>query len=467
LIADLLLNVYAFLFAITIYSFAPAALTIFLATPAILLLVLYRRSSSLGSRPANGATKIPAKSSPTKVDEATTTNSPLPTRPFVTHYRGLMMVVTCLAILAVDFPIFPRRYAKVETWGTSLMDLGVGNFVFSAGVVSARSLLKTSEASAARKAGSISAFTNRFVKALRHSLPLFILGFIRLYSVKGLDYAEHVTEYGVHWNFFFTLALLPPFVEIADSIGTRAFKYHEVVALLLAAGYELILNNTSLLSYILISPRGPDLLSKNREGVFSFIGYLAIFLTGRGIGLNIMHFDDVPPMGNGEWRQKSTPPVRKAEIEIEQERKSMLIFLAIFTAWNSMLYWIATSYNIGSLTVSRRLANLPYVLWVVAFNTSQLFLFGLIEHYGPPFTYLSTSPEKARLQHATSRILRVFNSNGLVIFLVANLLTGLVNMTFNTLDASPAMAMGILVLHAAGISAVALGLDVSGIKIKL
>lgn len=33
------------------------------------------------------------------------------------------MIVTSLSILAVDFTIFPRRYAKTETYGTGLVSL--------------------------------------------------------------------------------------------------------------------------------------------------------------------------------------------------------------------------------------------------------------------------------------------------------------------------------------------------------
>ena len=46
------------------------------------------------------------------------------------------------------------------------------------------------------------------VKALQSCIPLIIVGAARTVSVKATDYQEHVSEYGVHWNFFFTLAVV-------------------------------------------------------------------------------------------------------------------------------------------------------------------------------------------------------------------------------------------------------------------
>lgn len=108
-------------------------------------------------------------------------------RTDISLYRVCMMIVTCLCILAVDFRIFPRRYAKTETFGTGLMDLGVGSFVVANALVSRQ----------ARNISSVNLMT-----ALRNTSPLIALGFGRLVSTAGVDYQVHVGEYGVHWNFF-------------------------------------------------------------------------------------------------------------------------------------------------------------------------------------------------------------------------------------------------------------------------
>ena len=438
----------------TAYSSAPLFLDLVLVAPALLLL-LPLQSDAKGSNGELKKSKGKGKKATEAHNRSADQPSQLVVRPFLTHYRGAMMIVTILAILAVDFPIFPRRYAKVETWGTSFMDLGVGSFVFSAGVVSARALFKTTNSRSRPRIGV------RVFRAAKHALPLIVLGIIRLISVKGLDYAEHVTEYGVHWNFFFTLAMLPPFVELADTAIQAVFRSHAdsygVLALVISLLYEIVLNNTKLLSYILISPRGPDLLSKNREGVFSFIGYLAIFLAGRGSGASYVSLLDRAAL--------KLPKEPEVTSFVERERMHVLRRAAVEAVLPIILYQISTSVYIFNLSVSRRLANLPYVLWVVAFNQVQIVLFGLVEACGPAFSY--EKKDAGRLRQASSKIMQAFNKNGLVIFLIANLLTGLVNMSMNTLDMSNIAAMGILMAYAGTVTAIALSMDYAGLKIKL
>lgn len=357
------------------------------------------------------------------------------------------MIITCLAILAVDFKVFPRRFAKVENWGTSLMDMGVGSFVFSAGVVAARPLLKE------QLAGTSVILRSRLYTSGRHSLPLLVLGLVRLYSVKGLDYAEHVTEYGVHWNFFFTLALLPPFVALFESLFALIPSY-AVLALLLASAYQALLDLTSLKAYILTAQR-TDLLSKNREGIFSFFGYLAIFLAGQATGLYVL------PRTKRELASPSAAG---------SERKRLLIRLASWSiAWSGLLFF-ALSYKYGlALRVSRRLANLPYVIWVSAFNCAQILAFCTVETLVFPSVHRAMDDKTANreAERATSRILKSYNRNGLAVFLVANLLTGFINMTIKTLNKGTAEAMAILSGYAIVLTIVAFTLDAQDISIKL
>ena len=439
-LTDLLLNVGSILLAITLYSSSPILLDILLVAPAVLLFI--SPSGRLRrKKPLNLASKDIARSSMKSQDSL----DPLPVRPFITAYRGSMIIITCLAILAVDFKIFPRRFAKVETWGTSLMDMGVGSFVFSAGIVAARPVLKECFT------GHSYSTRTRILASMKHSLPLFVLGFVRLYSVKGLDLAEHVTEYGVHWNFFFTLALLPPSIALVQS--TFATLAVTTLALLLGVAYEAILNFTDLKAYILVSPR-TNLFSQNREGIFSFIGYLVIFLLGQATGLNIL----------------SRNPKNEAAASGKRLRMELLMRLTTYSVLWSVLFMLLTHHKTGlNLQVSRRLANLPYILWVSAFNCTQLTLFCLIETFSFPGVYNTVDKvsEGKECNRATSRVLHVYNRNGLAIFLLANPLTGLVNKTLDTLNTGTAGAIGILIAYVGLLTGTAMALDRWDLSIKL
>lgn len=429
---DFILNVCAFLLATTIYSNIPVFLSVILVAPAILIHAF----------PVNNKRK---KAKPPLKNHENGPLDDLPRKPFLTSYRGAMLIATVVAILAVDFHIFPRRFAKVETWGTSLMDLGVGSFVFSAGVVAARPVYRE------RSAGKGSALSIRMRYALRHSIPLLVLGFVRLLSVKGLDYAEHVTEYGVHWNFFFTLALLPPFVAVFQS-ALKLVPSYAALSLMLGVGYQIVLETTSLKAFILTGPR-VDFVSKNREGIFSFVGYLAIFLAGQDLGMFVLP-RKITSSGSGAGTQRTT----------------LLMTMGVWATVWTILYFIATDYRLGfGLDVSRRIANLPYMLWVAAFNSAQVLAFCLVDTIYFPATYnaIDKKTENEAYEAATSKVLKAYNRNGLALFLIANLLTGFVNMTVKTLDAGPMTSMGILMAYTGAVTAIGLVLDAYDIDIKL
>ncbi len=127
------------------------------------------------------------------------TTLPYPKKsPALSTSRTWVNIFTAIAILAVDFNIFPRRFAKAETYGAGLMDVGVGCYIMCHGCV-------------AQEARYSTKFTGRrYLMSLFYSLktliPYVVLGLVRMASVQATDYQQHVSEYGVHWNFFFTIA---------------------------------------------------------------------------------------------------------------------------------------------------------------------------------------------------------------------------------------------------------------------
>jgi len=151
-------------------------------------------------------------------------------------------------------------------------------------------------------------------------------------------------------------------------------------------------------------------------------------------------------------------------------RRRLLVRLASWSLLWTCLLAFTLSYNFGlALRVSRRLANLPYVLWVCAFNCVQILAFCLIETLVFPNVHKATDrvTEKRESDLATSNVLKSYNRNGLALFLLANLMTGLINLTVRTVEVNTKTAMAILVGYAAVMTTVAYALDAKGISIKI
>ncbi|KAH3686602.1 hypothetical protein WICPIJ_002401 [Wickerhamomyces pijperi] len=445
------------LLGVTVYSGSTWVLIIGSTMPVLLLSFMYREQRPINKSQDKSKTqnKTQTKTQPNTIQTY------LPQKPSLTAYRSSMLILTSISILAVDFPIFPRAFAKVETWGTSLMDLGVGSFVFSMGIITMRPLL----AEKLQNKQHIMSYLDRVMGSIKGTSTCLILGLIRLIAVKGLEYQEHVSEYGVHWNFFITLVLVGPITIIISPV----FQYipRLFIALIIGVVYEMCLNyKEGLLSFLLLGQR-TDLFSANKEGIFSLIGYVAIFIAGQGVGCFVL--PSVPTSGNlfsiGEPQTQTQSRDGKTKymnkwLKYTTVGSSTSGLLITFIIYLTLAFITMETPLITSLPVSRRLANLSYILWVCAYNTGFLYCFFA-------FDSIFGSTDSQSDSQSQSVSLQAVNKNGMFVFLIANLSTGLVNMSLNTLDCGNAVAMLVLTLYCVSIWGVCVWMLYKGWGVKI
>nr|XP_018260994.1 uncharacterized protein I303_06711 [Kwoniella dejecticola CBS 10117]OBR83152.1 hypothetical protein I303_06711 [Kwoniella dejecticola CBS 10117] len=349
--------------------------------------------------------------------------------PFLSVYRAHMMIMTVHCILAVDFKVFPRWLGKCEDFGTSLMDVGVGSFVFSLGLISIKSLSLTNS-------GPRDHNKNIF-RAIKKAAPTLMLGFVRLLMVKGIEYPEHMTEYGVHWNFFFTIGLLPIFGVLVRPL--RKWVRWSVLGIGMSLFHQLILSKFGLQTFLL-SPSRPGLLGLNKEGIASLPGYISIYLLGLSTGEHIQRLSEPVPPKSVNVNVNVTETIEEHLTRHYDKRGTELVlelFSYTLSWWAALGAW--TFFGLGE--VSRRFANTSYVLFIASYNT--LFLLGYLT-LESIFPHVPTPP-----------LLESINKNGLVVFLVANLFTGLVNVSMESMYAGKTLSMVVLVGYSLAVCAVA------------
>lgn len=340
-----------------------------------------------------------------------------PTRPmYVSLCRSLVNLHTALCILAVDFKCFPRKLAKTETFGFGLMDIGVGLYVFINGLV-AKDVPRLSR--------------ENFMRTVKSTWPLFALGLLRFVVTKEIDYQQHVSEYGVHWNFFLTLAFTRIIGDVLLGL-LNDLDHAKFVAIGIMTLYEMFLQ-LGLGDYLL-SPNRSSLLEANKEGICSLAGYVAIYVSSAFfktvIRNELKEKEEVVVEGEGEDKEKED------ENEKEKDWKMPVKILGWQTlklGLMSLCLWKMVHVCNNMFGVSRRMANMGYVIWVVATGTAMFALFMLLEMYFLFIKFDRIKLDEPKPNSYGPMILKAINTNGLVFFLIANLLTGLVNLLFQTM----------------------------------
>lgn len=387
---------------------------------------------------------------------------------FLTLSRAIINLMTAVCILAVDFKCFPRNLAKTETFGFGLMDTGVGLYVFSNGIV-APELFKSD--------ADIRLSRTKIKSTLMASLPLIVLGVARFFVINELDYQQHISEYGVHWNFFLTLAITKVVGTIIIGLLPR-IEHTKYAAIVLVTLHELSLQ-LGLSSYVIDTAntiKRDNFVNANREGIFSISGYVAIYLASVYVAY-VIKYQNIEAPPTEETAAPSTTPKPTEEkndkpctsVNARQLlKKSIQLILISLVLWK-IVYTLKRMFG-----VSRRLANMGYVIWIMSIGTTTTAMLMLLEifYYFVSFEHPTSDNEESNAAGVAPNsnyapiILNGIAYNALVFFLAANILTGLVNLSFQTMLIDSAGALFILCAYMFILCSITTFLFVKKIKLK-
>ena len=134
--------------------------------------------------------------------------------------KSMSMIITCITIMAVDYPkIFPRKLCKTEDSGWSFMDSGVALVMIFSGMTNPLVVKQHCK-------NAIPPFVKGLKNAIASNKLVCFAASLRFFLLTGIDYHDHVTEWGVHWNFFMTIAFLNVFMVLI-----RSSKHALVIAI--------------------------------------------------------------------------------------------------------------------------------------------------------------------------------------------------------------------------------------------
>ncbi|KAG2119494.1 GWT1-domain-containing protein [Suillus discolor] len=319
------------------------------------------------------------------------------------------------------------------------MDIGVGSFVFSQGVpvVSAIPIIKDISCLQAPILPKLKSVSRKTILIIGLSIGFVSHPLLNSYN------QEHVTEYGVHWNFFLTLALLPMIIEVL---------FHPIISriplLCWVFGLEFVVHQLALSSgrmkdFLLNTSRSNIIIFANKEGLLSLPGCVSIHILGLSSGTVIL-----PPFPSfsrkQQWQSLDGPsshqPSRLDPSALRQTAKIITELLSYSVVWWMLLAFVRLGFEGWFILLVWLYANISYVLWVAVYNTSFILGYILLDMVFSPTSTLKirdqTDPSGERLEKgpksSVPALLEVINRNRL--FLLSNVATGLINLNIQTMS---------------------------------
>jgi len=169
--------------------------------------------------------------------------------------------------------------------------------------------------------------------------------------------------------------------------------------------------SSALQEFVATAPR-VSFISQNKEGFISLIGYSSLYLTSIQIG-NFLH-------------------------KLRQQKEWLLVSALLGVA--SVVLWICAfglEYYFGLLP-SRKTANLPFILYSLVFTLQSLSLMIGIDSliFPQPSVFMEVLTNQRNSQ--------------LILFIIANVLTGIINLSIKTLYTPDPIAFIIISMYMFG-----------------
>lgn len=345
---------------------------------------------------------------------------------YISRLKTVVIMMTCFYICAVDFPSMDRRFAKTSKPGTySLMDHGTFWVIFITGLTRNRD----------RKYAGKPLF-KRMKSSFITSFIILVIGVGRMVAIELVNYHKVVDEYGVHWNFFVTLAV----VEFTTAL-VAAYDYDWLIVSVLMIGQEIAYIFTPLGEYILHGERDMDsYLSMNKEGLASitFFTFIMIIAMRLGKSVFVSHEKHQKKIGTPEETSALVPLARNVGVRMLQSSICGLIYFV--------------SLQIPEIYIQKKLMNISYAANCMI--QSGIF-FALIES----LLFL----QKKRIPFISSAGI---DDNKLSYFLFANICTGMMNIFVEPMNAGTLVGMIAITAYGFAINFFVSYIKTRGYKLK-